>query len=115
MTKQKKIIFTDNEPEVDFTGEYVEELEHKLWEKGLEARKAERRAEELHHEIMKQRAQKKAAERRRLRLINCAATLFIFIVSYFWILAASAGELPALSSVIPLTIGFTAAYRWGKF
>ena len=115
MTNQKRIIFTDKEPEVTENAEYIEELENKLWEAELKARRTAKRAEELEHQIMKQRAAKKAAERRMMYYVNCAATLIMVAVTYIWILAASAGDLPALSSAIPLTIGFSAAYRWGRY
>lgn len=115
MTNQKKIIFTDKEPEVAVNAEYVAELENKLWEKELEARRTAKRAEELEYQIMKQQAAKKAAERRMMRYMNCAVTLFTVAVTYIWILAAAAGEVHALSSAIPLTVGFSAAFRWGKY
>ncbi len=105
----------NQESKVNHSAEYVEELEEKLWRKELEARKAVKRAEELNYQVMKQRAEQRAAERRAVRFINCGATIITILISYWWVLIASAGELPAWSSIIPLTVGLAAAYRWGKF
>lgn len=85
------------------TAEDIRRLEDELWEQKLETRRAQ------------QRAEKRAAQRRMLYFVNAAGTLAALVISFFWILAASAGEVAPLSCVFPLTVGFSAAYRWGYY
>lgn len=110
MTNEKKIYFTDNSDE-----DYTAELEDRLWRAELEARKAERRAEELQDRQMRQTAYLRAVRRRRMRIINCAAALASVVITYLWVLASAAGDLPALTAAIPLTVGLSAAFRWGRY
>ncbi len=114
----EKIYFTNREnreKDESANADYIAELENKLMEKEIEARRARKRAEAYQRQVMKQRAEKRAEKRRASRNLNCAATLVSFIAAYWWVLAAAAGDLPALSAGIPLTIGLAAAYRWGKY
>lgn len=111
----EKIYFPGREPDEDTNADYIAELENKLLEKEIEARRAKKRAAAYQNQIARQRAEHRAAKRRMVRNINFAATLVSLVVTYWWVLAAAAGDLPALSAGIPLTIGLAAAYRWGKF
>ena len=110
----EKIFFPGRDTDYDTNADYIAELENKLLEKEIEARRAKKRAAAYQNQIMKQKAEKRAAKRRMMRNINCAATLVSIVVTYWWVLAAAAGDLPALSAGIPLTIGLSAAYRWGR-
>lgn len=112
MTYQKKLIINENRQN---DAEYIEELESKLREKEQEARRATQRAEEYRRQILKQSAERRAALRKARRIINGAVTGAAVIITYWCVLAASAGDIPALSSAIPLTVGFAAAYRWGSY
>lgn len=112
MTYQKKMIISEHRQS---DAEYIEELESKLREKEQEARRASQRAEEYRRQILKQSAERRAALRKARRIVNGAITCAMVIITYWCVLAASAGDIPILSSAIPLTVGFAAAYRWGTF
>ena len=95
--------------------DYIADLENRLLEKEIEARKAKKRAAAYRQQAARQRAARRAERNRMMRAINFAATGIALVATYWWVLAASAGGIPAWTAGIPLTIGLAAAYRWGKY
>lgn len=95
--------------------DYIAELESRLFEKEIEARRAKKRAAAYRQQAARQRAAQRAERNRMMRTINFAGTGISLAVTYWWVIAASAGDVPAWTAGIPLTIGLAAAYRWGKY
>lgn len=111
----EKIYFPGREPDTDTNADYIAELEGRLLVKEIEAQQAKKRAAAYQNQLARQHAAQRVAKRRMLRNLNFAATLVLLIGTYWWVLAASAGDIPAWTAGIPLTLGLAAAYRWGKY
>lgn len=90
------------------------------FEELLESRKRDKCNQERLYRAAKEAEAQEQAEadlrfRRAKHRYYLAGTLAFLAVTYFCVLAASAGEIPAGATWIPLTFGFSAAFLWGRY